>query len=112
MSERVPTETLPLFAPRAPEPVPTIHTNFEALQSEFLDKLRRLLELRYADGPPISTDDVWERMEEWGITIPEGVSYNVMGTLFSGWDRARPHTWLRSKRKNAHGNLIRSWYIT
>jgi hypothetical protein len=54
---------------------------------------------------------VWSILERYGIDFPPGCSPNVLGGLFSEWDRARAVGWTRSKREKANRNLIRLWVI-
>lgn len=106
------TSGLPLFAPPAPDPVQAVHDAAEAEHAEFLDRVRKLL-LGLFGGTElvISTDEAWHWMERYGVKLPEGASPNVLGTLFSGWNRAEPVSWTRSKREGSHGNLLRTWRI-
>lgn len=114
MSERAPLSDLPLFAPAAvtDTAVRAVHDHAEDRHAEFLDRVRRILAGMYAGSETaISTDEAWSAMERYGIRIPEGCSPNVLGSLFSGWDRAQPIGWTRSKRPGANANLLRTWVI-
>lgn len=114
MSERAPLDALPLFAAmRAPDPVPAVHDAAELEHAAFLNRVRRILVGMYAGrGQAISTDEAWNAMDRYGVKLPAGASPNLMGSLFSGWSRARAtgHV-VRSKREGAHGNWIRTWVI-
>lgn len=112
MSERAPLSELPLFAPAVPAVVTAVHDRAEAAHAEFLGRVRRILLGMYAgSGTAISTDEAWSAMERYGIKLPEGASPNVLGSLFSGWERARAVGWTRSKRLGANGNLLRTWVV-
>lgn len=113
MSERAPLSELPLFAPPVESAaVQAVHDRAEDTHAEFLDRVRRILAGMYASGGyVISTDEAWAAMERYGIRIPEGCSPNVLGSLFSGWERATPVGWTRSKRPGANANLLRTWEI-
>lgn len=114
MSERAPMTDLPLFAPdRAPEPVPAVHTAAELEHAAFFDRVRRILGNMYGGTDrAISTDEAWKVMELYGIKLPAGASPNLLGTLFSGWKRARAtDKVIRSKRFGAGGNMLRTWLI-
>lgn len=64
-------------------------------------------------GEVITTDDVWRLIERRpDLRIPDGMSSNIMGALFSDWSLAeRTGQFLRSTREGAHGNLLRIWRI-
>lgn len=113
MSEHVPLNTLPLFAAPEPAPAPVRAQldRFEREESDFLMRVRRLL-LGHYRGSECDADKAHRVMERYGVTVPAGCSPNVMGTLFSGWDRARDSgRMIRSKRPGAGGNLIKVWLI-
>lgn len=103
---------LPLFAPPAPPEVQAIHGRLEDSHARFLDRLRAIVAGCFAgSGIEISTDNAWELMAKYRVKLPEGASPNLMGSLFSGWERATAVGWKRSKRDGAHGNLIRTWVV-
>lgn len=104
---------LPLFAPPANSPaVQAVHDRAEDTHADFLDRVRRTLAGMYGgSGTAVSTDEAWSAMERYGIRIPDGCSPNVLGSLFSGWSRAKPVGWTRSKRPGANANLLRTWTI-
>lgn len=88
-----------------------VHDRFEQAEAPFLERVRRLIAGHYA-GSECSADDAHRIMVRYGVTIPAGCSPNVMGTLFSGWDRARDTgRMIRSKRDGAGGNLIKVWLV-
>lgn len=104
---------LPLFAEPVPAFVRHIQGQNEDAHDKFLTRLRERLAFEYAGtGTEISTDHAWATMTRWGISLPEGASPNCLGSLFSGWSRATPKGWTRSKRDGAHANLLRQWQIT
>lgn len=111
MSERAPLTELPLFA--APAPVKAVHDRAETEHAAFLTRVRLLLAGIYARrGIAICADQVHEVMEKYRIKLPAGASPNLLGSMFSGWPRARAtgqHT--RSKRPGANGNLLMTWVI-
>lgn len=105
---------LPLFAPEPPAPSdagPRDHA--EAEHQRFLERVRRLFAGHYAGSRiTVTTDDVWRIMERYRIELPAGASPNILGTFFSGWDRARSTGHMvRSKRSGANGNALVQWTI-
>lgn len=112
MSERAPLTELPLFAP-VPELVKAVHDSAETEHGAFLERVRRLVAGHWApSGRPISMDEVHEIMDRYRITLPAGASPNILGTLLSGWSRARATgQMIRSKRLGSNGNLIRTWIL-
>lgn len=102
---------LPLFGQPAPEPVRATHAAFEDREASFLERVRRLV-LGHYKGSECTADDAHRIMTRYQVEIPAGCSPNVMGTLFSGWDRASDTgRMIRSKRDGAGGNLIKVWRI-
>lgn len=108
-----PLSMLPLFADPAPAPVRAVHDAAEAEHAAFLDRVRRLLAGHYAgSGIEVTTDHAHDLMDRYGIKPPAGASPNLLGTLFSGWDRARSTgRMVRSKRRGANGNVLICWKI-
>ena len=102
----------PMFAPPAPEPVPTIHADMEARAEEPMQLWRDWLR-EHAGGSrkPVSTDDLWRAMDAGLVPeIPEGTHPNVLGSVFSGDPRGwRRVDVVRSKRAGANGNYISEW---
>lgn len=104
---------LPLFAAPVPDAVKAVHDHAETEHAAFLNRVRRILAGMYGGRPePISADEAWDAMDRYRIALPAGASPNLMGSLFSGWPRARA-TGLttRSKRRGANGNLLMLWLI-
>lgn len=119
MSERAPITELPLFA--APDPervvVSKVHAAAEREHAVFFDRLRRLA-FSHFKGMEICSDQIRWLMERYAIDIPAGSSPNIMGTFFSGWDRAEAvmltehvQKTTPSKRRGSHGNLLKCWRI-
>lgn len=120
MSELAPITELPLFAPPAPERVKLsdVHAAAEREHAAFFERLRDLVGKLFA-GREITSDQVRWTMDRYVIDFPPGASPNVMGTFFSGWDRAVPvmvndqvQLTRPSQRKASHGNPLKVWRIT
>ena len=105
---------LPLFAPPASEhpAVKAVHDRHRSEHADWLARLRQVFARLYGGTRlPVSTDEVWLTMRRNGIELPAGASPNILGSFFSGWERAPPVGWTRSRRAGAHANLIRTWQI-
>lgn len=108
-----PLDLLPLFAGTAPESVEIVHDAAELEHAAFFERVRRLVAGHYAgSGRAISMDEVHEIMEKFGIKLPAGASPNVLGSMLSGWSRARrAPEMIRSKRLGSKGNVLMTWTI-
>lgn len=121
MSAHVRLDTLPLFAPPpVSEPrVATAHDRAEVEHVAFLNRVRKILEGMFSGTDiRVTTDDVWEAMDRYGIHLPLGASPNLLGSFFSGWGRAQPvvddegkQRLQASARRGANGNLLRVWKV-
>jgi len=73
--------------------------------------IRPVIRERYR-GQLISTDHVWRLMRERPeLRIPDGMSSNVMGSLFASWELATHEGHVRSERDGANRNLLTQWRI-
>lgn len=105
------TRGLPLFDEPAPPAVQAVHAELETREASFLERVRRLV-LGHYRGSECTADDAHRIMARYQIGVPAGRSPNVMGTLFSGWDRAHDTgRMIQSRRDGAGGNLIKVWRI-
>lgn len=86
-----------------------IHERMEETNAEWMKRVRNGFAFHFA-GREVTTDDLWGYMEANDLRSP--ASPNLLGSFFSGWDRAKPTSqFARSNRKGAHGNLLRKWRI-
>lgn len=84
-------------------------------------RVREALRERYA-GRDVTTDHAWRLVESVpGLACPVHVSPKALGSLFYGWDHARPvmletedgkiQKTRKSVRPKAKGNELRVWRI-
>lgn len=112
------TAGLPLFAATdTREEIKRVRVQAEVKHAEFFSRLRHLVGQMFA-GQDITSDQVRWVMDRYGLGIPAGASPNIMGTFFTGWDRAEPVMGLEGKqrtrvttRKEGRGNDLKVWLI-
>lgn len=89
-----------------------IHESMEESNADWLARVRNGFAFHHA-GREVTTDDVWTYLDAHDIALPADSSPNLLGSFFSGWDRARAaDRFVRSKRKGANANLLRCWRLT
>ena len=113
---------LPLFGAVEERPAKPVHDRHQEEHAVFFERVRGLVAGRYGGhGIRVTTDEVWDTMERYGVKLPPGASPNILGSFFSAWDMAEPVEDLidgerrqrmqKSKRRGANGNLLRVWTV-
>lgn len=93
------------------EPAPLKPAEVRTRREQWFDRVRPVIREHFA-GRSITTDDVWTMLDARpDLAIPEGLSHNVLGSLFQHWDCAEGLGFTRSTRPLAKGNLLRVWAI-
>lgn len=88
-----------------------IHASMEESNAEWLARVRNGFAFHFS-GRTVTADDLWSYLDAHDIALPADSSPNLLGSFFSGWDRAKgTGDFIRSKRPEAHANLLRKWEI-